>query len=144
MIRQVALWLALCAPAFGHELIVDVEMDRPAVSLRASYGADEPAAHAAVAASSAAAPARLGIRGETDAGGAFTFTPPAEGEWLIRVDDGYGHIATRTIVVNWAGPAAELPQPANLWARTGVGLFVIFGLTVFVFWGRRRLVNQKP
>ncbi|MDA1235697.1 MAG: hypothetical protein O3A53_12940 [Acidobacteria bacterium] len=144
MIRHVALWLALCTPAFGHELIVDVVMDQPEVSLRASYGLGEPAGHAAVAASSAAAPDRLGIRGETDAGGVFTFTPPAEGEWLIRVDDGYGHIATRTVVVNWAGPTAELPQPANLWARTGAGLLVIFGLTAFVFWGRRRLANQQP
>jgi hypothetical protein len=141
MIRHVALWLALCMPAFGHELIVDVEIEQPAVSLRASYGLGEPAAHVAVGASSAAAPARLAISGETDEGGAFTFMPPAEGEWLIRVDDGYGHVATRTVVVNWAGPAAELPQSTNLWARTGAGLFVIFGLTAFVFWGRRRLAN---
>jgi len=142
MMRYVALLLALCLPAFGHELVVDVEMEQPAVSLRASYGPGEPAANAAVAASSAAAPARLAISGETDESGAFTFAPPAEGEWLVRVDDGYGHIATRTIVVNWARPATGLSEQSSLWARTGAGLFVIFGLTAFVFWGRRRLPTQ--
>jgi hypothetical protein len=141
MIRYVALWLAFCLPVFGHELVVDVEIDQPAVSLRASYGPGEPAAHVAVAASSATSEA---IEGETNAGGAFTFAPLAEGEWLIRVDDGYGHVATRTIVVNWAGPAAELPEATNVWTRTGAGLFVIFGLTAFVFWSRRRLPNQQP
>jgi hypothetical protein len=141
MIRHVALWLAFCMPAFGHELVVDVEVDRPIVSLRASYGPGEPAAHVAVAVSSADEE----IGGETDAGGAFTFTPRAEGEWQIQVDDGYGHLATRTVVVNWAGPAVDPPQQTNIWAKTGAGLFVIFGLTTaFVFWGRRRVPNQRP
>ena len=139
MIRYVALWLALCLPIFGHELVVDVEVDRPAVSLRASYGPGEPAAQVAVAVS-------LGgneIEGETDESGAFTFAPAAEGEWLIRVDDGYGHVATRTVAVNWAEPAAEIPQTANLWARAGAGLFVIFGLTAIFIWGRRRAVTPQ-
>jgi len=144
MIRHVVLYLALCLPVFGHELAIDVEMRRPEVVLRASYGPGEPAAHVAVAASSAAAPARLGISGETDESGAFAFTPPAEGEWLVRVDDGYGHVATRAVVVNWAAPAAELGEPASLWTRTGAGLAVVFGLTALVVWGRRRTVPLQP
>jgi len=144
MMRHVALLLALSLPAFGHELAVDVEMERPEVLLRASYGPGEPAAHAAVAASSGIAPTRLGISGVTDESGAFTFTPPAEGEWLVRVDDGYGHVATRTVVVNWASSAAERSEPSDLWARTGAGLVVIFGLTAFVVWGRRRTTPLQP
>jgi len=142
MIRHVAILLATCLPGFGHELAVDVEMARPAVLLRASYGPGEPAAHVTVAASATARSAP--IKGETDESGAFTFTPSAEGEWLVRVDDGYGHIATRTVVVNWAAPLAEVSDESSLWARTGAGLVVISGLTAFVFWGRRRLPNQQP
>jgi hypothetical protein len=144
MMRYVALWLVFSLPAFGHELVVDVEFERPEVLLRASYGPGEPAADVVVTASSAAAPARLGISGETDEDGAFAFTPPAEGEWLIRVDDGYGHVATRTVVVDWAGPAPELSERSSLWARTGAGLALIFGLTAFVVWGRQRLTTQQP
>jgi hypothetical protein len=119
-------------------------MEQPEVLLRASYGPGEPAAHVSVGASSTAAPERLGISGETDEDGVFAFTPPAEGEWLVRVDDGYGHVATRTVVVDWAAPAAELPAPPTLWARTGAGLALIFGLTAFVVWGRQRLTTQQP
>lgn len=144
MMRCVALLVALCLPAFGHELVIDVEMERPVVSLRASYGPGEPAKHVAVGASSSAAPARLAIAGETDESGAFTFTPPAEGEWLVRVDDGYGHIAMRTVVVNWATPATERSEQSSLWVRAGAGLVLIFGLTGIVFWGRRRLPAQQP
>ena len=144
MTRYAALWLALCLPIFGHELALDVELQQPEVVLRASYGPGEPAAHVAVAASSEAAPARLEISGETDELGTFAFKPPAEGDWLVRVDDGYGHVATRTVVVNWAAPAAELGEPASLWARTGAGLAVIFGLTAFVVWRWRRTALLKP
>ncbi len=143
MIRYVALWLAVCLPVFGHELVVDVEMERPVVSLRASYGPGEPAAHVAVAASASAKLGSAAISGETDSGGAFAFTPPAEGEWLVRVDDGYGHIAARTVVVNWARPATALNDQSNLWARMGAGLFVIFGLTAIVVLGRRRLPDGQ-
>lgn len=141
MMRYVALCLALCLPAFGHELAVDVELRQPEVSLRASYGPGEPAANIAVVASAAALPE---ISGETDETGAFTFAPPAEGEWLVRVDDGYGHVATRTILVNWAAPAAELSEQTSLWTRAGAGLVVIFGLTAFAVWGRRRTTPQQP
>lgn len=144
MIRYVALWLAIGLPVFGHELAIDVEIQRPEVVLHASYGPGEPAAHVGVIASSAAAPARLGISGETDESGVFAFEPPAEGEWLVRVDDGYGHIATRTVEVNWGAPAAEVSEPASLWARTGAGLALIFGVTAFVVWGRRRTVPSQP
>jgi hypothetical protein len=144
MIRHVALWLALCLPVFGHELAIDVELQRPEVLLRASYGPGEPAAQVAVAVSSAAAQASWRISGETDESGAFAFTPPAEGEWLVRVDDGYGHIATRMVAVNWTAPAAELSEPASLLARAGAGLAVIFGLTAFVVWGRRRAAPLQP
>jgi hypothetical protein len=144
MTRHIALLLALCLPAYGHQLVVDVEMERPAIFLRASYGPGQPAAHVAVAALAAATPGSPGISGETDASGAFTFTPPAEGEWLVQVDDGYGHIAKRTIVVDWAGSAMQRREQPNLWARTGAGLFVIFGLTAFFVWGRRLFPNQQP
>jgi hypothetical protein len=143
MIRYAALWLALCLPVFGHELAIDVEMQRPEVLLWASYGPGEPAMHVAVAASSAVAPARLGISGETDESGAFAFEPTAEGEWLVQVDDGYGHITKRTVAVKWDAPAAEPNQPTRLWTRTGAGLALIFGLTAFV-WGRRRNVPSQP
>lgn len=144
MMRYAALLLAFHLPAFCHELVVDIEIERPTVSLTASYGPGEPAMHVAVAASSAAAPARLAIAGETDESGAFAFTPPAEGEWLVRVDDGYGHIATRTVVVDWASPTAQRGESTSLWVRAGAGVVVIFGLTAFVFWGRRRLPTQQP
>lgn len=139
MISRAALGLVLCLPVFGHELALDVEMQRPEVLVRASYGPGEPAAQVAVVASAESAPA---VSGETDEGGTFAFTPPSEGEWRVRVDDGYGHIATRTVVVNWAAPAAELGGRSNLWARAGAGLFVIFGLTAFAVWGRRRAAQQ--
>lgn len=144
MIRYAALWLALCLPVFGHELALDVEMQQPEVTLRASYGPGEPAAGVAVTASAAAAADSAAITGQTDERGAFGFTPPAEGEWLVRVDDGYGHVATRSVVVNWDAPAAEPSEPASLWARTGAGLALIFGLTAFVVWGRRRTVPPQP
>ena len=135
MIRHAALWLAMCLPVLGHELALDVEMQQPELMLRASYGPGEPAAQIAVI---AAAEGATPISGETDGDGAFAFTPPTEGEWTLRVDDGYGHLATRTVVVNWADPAPERNEQASLWTRAGAGLAVISGLTAFVVWGRRR------
>ena len=139
MIRFLALWLALGLPVLGHELVLDVEMQRPEVLVRASYGPGEPAARVAVVASTGAAGA---INGETDPSGEFAFTPPSEGEWQVRVDDGYGHVATRAVVVNWVAPAAELSRQSNLWARAGAGLILIFGLTALAVWGRRRAAQQ--
>ncbi len=144
MIRYAVLWLILSLPLFGHELAIDVEMQRPEVVLWASYGPGEPAMHVAVAASSTAEPADSGISGETDESGVFAFEPTAEGDWLVRVDDGYGHIATRRVVVKWDAPATEAGEPASLWSRIGAGLAVIFGLTAFAVWGRRRAVPSQP
>jgi nickel transport protein len=132
------LLLAVAIPAFAHDLIIDAEVARPDVLLAASYGLGVPTAAADVAVYSPADSQTAAFTGQTDVDGRFSFAPSVEGEWRVVVDDGYGHREQRTVAVAWAAPT-EPPNPqSSRWTRAGAGLVLIFGVTAFVAWGRRR------
>lgn len=133
--RLAVLCLALAWTAAAHELVVDIEFARPNIVLTASYGPGEPAAHAEVAVSGSGISQE--IAGLTDAEGRFSFAPPSEGDWLVRVDDGYGHVARRLITADWSAGAPPNNRP-DARVRAGAGLMLIFGATALFVWGRRR------
>lgn len=137
-IRIVLTALAAVALASAHELVVDVELLRPQMIVSAAYGPGEPSVDATVTISFPELPESLSVTGKTDEEGVFSFTPSQEGECLVRVDDGYGHVQVRSVLMDWDSPAKQNDKRFSLWTRAGTGLAVIFGFTAFFMWGRRR------
>ena len=137
-LRVALLILMVVCPALAHDLIIDAELAQPDVRLAASYGLGGPTAQATVSVFAPDNPETPLFAGLTDAGGGFTFTPSDEGDWLVVVDDGYGHREQRFVTVVWATAApAQEPRP-SLWSRAGAGLALIFGSTAFFMWGNKR------
>ncbi len=130
-LRVALLILMVVCPALAHDLIIDAELDRPDVRLAASYGLGGPTAQATVSVFAPDNPETPLFVGLTDAGGGFTFTPSDEGDWLVVVDDGYGHREQRFVTVVWATSAPDQEPRPSLWPRAGAGLALIFGLTAF-------------
>ncbi len=137
-LRVALLILMVVYPTLAHDLIIDAELDQPNVRLAASNGLGGPTTRATVSVFAPGNPETPLFAGLTDADGGFTFAPSDEGDWLVVIDDGYGHREQRFVTVDWATSAPDQEPRPSLWSRAGAGLALIFGSTAFFMWGNKR------
>lgn len=80
-------------------------------------------------------------KGRTDAEGRFAFLPSKKGDWTIRLSDGMGHMATKTVKVT-SGLRASGTTTAgfNITQKIVMVLIVLWGAagTALYFRGRSR------
>lgn len=136
--RAFAILLLSALPALAHDLIIEAELARPDVLLSASYGFGVPTVDASIRIYPPSDRSTPSFEGRTDVDGGFRFAPSMEGDWLVVVDDGYGHREQRSIAVDWAAPAAGRSPESSVLSRAGAGLAVIFGITALFVWGKKR------
>jgi nickel transport protein len=136
--RAFAILLLSALPALAHDLIIDAELSQPDVILSATYGLGVPAVDANVHIYSPSDSSTPSFEGRTDSDGRFRFVPSMEGDWLVVVDDGYGHREERSVAVTWSAPEADHSSRPSVLSRAGAGLAVIFGITALFVWGKKR------
>ncbi len=136
--RVILILLLLVKGAMAHDLVLDVEFARPEVIVAASYDLGAPASGADIRVSSPDNATTSEFVGVTDRDGEFRFAPSVEGQWLVELDDGFGHREQRVITVAWADSTTAEPEARDMLSRASTGLVLIFGVTALFAWGRKR------
>ena len=148
-----ALVLFLADPqwASAHAIGIEVKLKSTTVAVEAYYDDDTPVADAKVTVDNSA----KGViaEGKTDSKGVWSFTSPAPGKYIVRVDAGGGHAAKTSITI--PKPLTTLPPPEDSapvqespgvsisdgpsreaftgpmrWVMAGIGLATITGMTI--------------
>ncbi len=116
------------------------------VGVRVEYDSGHPVAHAEARIFAPEMPEEPYQSGFTDVKGFFMFFPSKPGEWRIEIDDGMGHRAVKSILMDEESvlqDAVTVPS-RNRWKETVMGLLVIIALfSILAFWMSRTRINEK-
>ena len=154
LLPMLVLLIAIPQMALAHAIGLEAKLKGTTVAVEAYYDDDTPAAEATVTVEDAD-DKRVIAEGKTDTKGVWSFTCPAPGNYIVRIDAGGGHAAKTTITI--PSPATALSPPEDgapvrespsvslsdgpsretftgpmRWAMAGIGLVAIGGLTILL------------
>lgn len=150
-LKIILIVLVVMAPVlvFTHELQVLIDVNPPFVAVHSQYSENENCSYAEISIFGPRSNKTEFQVGNTDINGNFSFLPDSTGEWVVKVDDGMGHVKNVKIKVtdvffNKAQTEADenvRPVTADK-PRGGIpdylkavfGLSLIFGITGIFYW----------
>jgi nickel transport protein len=129
--------------AEAHDLVVRTELSGRAVIVQGDYAGESPVRDAEVRVFESNTEISPTLVGRTDRNGVFSFVPDVAGEWVVIVDDGYGHYAESRITIDEDGAATSNGSGRlSTWLQMLVGVSVIFGITGLWHW--RKAASGRP
>jgi nickel transport protein len=125
--------------ALSHGTGHDILQDAPLVALEFHYSDGMPMQYAEALVFSPQDPEVEHQNGRTDKHGRFVFCPDAQGAWLVKVNDGMGHLEQAAVEIDaqtLSGPAlnraAPAPPATDGGAAPSKALKIITGLSLIL------------
>jgi len=162
--NTITLLILVTSTIVAHDLDINVTFNYPTVISRCLYGPGEPAKNANISVFSPSGSEKPYQTGKTDQAGYFTIIPDIGGEWLIKADDGHGHLEQMKLTISdqflntefsekesqtqqiQTGNPTETqyskPQIPTVY-KIIFGLSLVFGLTGFFYGYKARQTNKK-
>lgn len=149
---------------FAHSLDIKVTFKYPAVVTRCLYAADEPASNAKISVFSPSDSEKPYQTGRTDQSGYFSIIPDMPGYWIIKADDGHGHLEQMQVNIseeflNPEQPKEEVQAEATQTVSSAeadyskpqipisykiiAGLSLIIGIAGFFYGYKARQTNKQ-
>ncbi len=127
------------ADALAHGTAHKILQDTPSMALEFNYSDGMPMQYAEVLVFSPQDSSVEHQNGRTDKHGRFVFCPDARGTWLVKVNDGMGHLEQAAVEISaqaLSGPAQDVGAPAPLAADDSAAasktLKIITGLSLIL------------